>query len=887
MTIENDSDVDPQETQEWLEALAQVLKEDGHYRVTYLMRQMMRYVNDHGCPLAPMFNTAYKNSINVSEEVSYPGDLDIEGRIRAIIRWNAMAMVVRAVKKEPDIGGHIGSFASSATLYDVGFNHFWHAQTESYPGDLLYIQGHASPGIYARSFLEGKISEEQIDNFRREIGHDGVSSYPHPWLMPSYWQFPTVSMGLGPLQAIYQARFTKYLESRNIIENKGRKVWCFCGDGEMAEPESLGALTVASREQLDNLVFVVNCNLQGLDGPVRGNGKIIQELEAVFRGAGWHIIKVIWGGSWDPLFAKDHQGLLQKRMDEALDGDYQNYKAHGGAYTRENFFGNSPELKEMVDHMSDEDIWRLKRGGHDPQKIYSAYSAASKHKGQPVVILAKTVKGYGLGTAGEAMNTAHNTKKMAKEQLQAFRDRFYVPIDDEQIAEVPFYKPDENSAEIKYLKSRRESLGGSLPARREKSDEIFDVSSGDFEAFMSGSGDREVSTTMVFVRILTSLCKNKSYGSRVVPIVPDEARTFGMEGLFRQLGIYATTGQLYEPVDSGQIMFYKESKNGQILQEGINEGGAMSSWIAAATSYSNNNKVTIPFYIFYSMFGFQRTADLAWAAADARARGFLIGATSGRTTLNGEGLQHEDGHSHVFSSVIPNCKSYDPSFGFELAMIVEQGMKEMLEEQQDVYYYITVLNENYAQPERPEGVKAEHVAKGLYCFNKSDKKEKLHVDLLGSGSIFREVLAAREILENYGVSANVFSAPSFTELARDGRNVARHNRINIDAEQKVPYIAEVLGSSDEPVIVATDYIKSYPEQVREYLDRPLFVLGTDGFGRSSTREELRDFFEVDKNHIAYTALYSLYKQDKLSKDELIKARNSLSININKEDPFLI
>ncbi|MBT6537871.1 MAG: pyruvate dehydrogenase (acetyl-transferring), homodimeric type [Francisellaceae bacterium] len=887
MTIENDNDIDSEETQEWLDSLAQTLKEDGHHRVTYLMRQMMRYVNDHGCPLAPMFNTAYKNTIKISEEVSYPGDLDLEGRVRAIIRWNAMAMVVRAVKKDPDIGGHIGSFASSAALYDVGFNHFWKAQGENTPGDLVYIQGHASPGIYARSFLEGVISEEQLENFRREIDHDGLSSYPHPWLMPNYWQFPTVSMGLGPLQAIYQARFTKYLENRDIIKNKGRKIWCFCGDGEMSEPESLGALTVAAREKLDNLIFVINCNLQGLDGPVRGNGKIIQELEGVFRGAGWHIIKVIWGGSWDPLFAKDHHGVMQKRMDEALDGDYQNYKAHGGAYTREHFFGANSELKEMVEHMSDEDIWRLKRGGHDPQKIYSAYSQAVKHEGQPVVILAKTVKGYGLGSAGEAMNTAHNTKKMAKDQLIAFRDRFYVPIPDDKIAEVPFYKPDADSAEIKYIKSRRKELGGNLPYRRSTSDEKFSVSSEMFKAFLSGSAEREISTTMVLVRILTALCKDKTYGNRVVPIIPDEARTFGMEGLFRQLGIYATTGQLYEPVDSAQVMFYKESQNGQILQEGINEGGAMCSWIAAATSYSNNNKVMIPFYIFYSMFGFQRTGDLAWAGADARSRGFLIGATSGRTTLNGEGLQHEDGHSHVFSSVIPNCKSYDPSFGFEVAVIVEQGLKEMLEDQKDVYYYITVLNETYIQAPIPDENVKNGIIKGIYCFKKAKEQETMQVDLLGSGAIFNEVVYASEILVDYGVSANLYSVPSFTELARDGRECTRYNRVNVDCDEREPYITQILGRSDVPVVVATDYVKSYPEQVREYVKRPYYVLGTDGFGRSSSRVELRRFFEVDRNYVAYMALYSLYEQGKFSKDKLLKARSDLGINHEKPDPFLV
>ena len=887
MTENNKSiDIDDLETQEWLDALEDVLDTDGVGRVEFLVNKLIESASQKGAQVSSL-NTAYVNTITTDKEAKHPGNLLLERKIRAIIRWNALVMVVKAVRKNPDIGGHIGTFASSATLYDIGFNHFWKAQTGNHEGDLIYIQGHASPGIYARSFLEGRLTEEQITNFRLEVDGKGVSSYPHPWLMPDYWQFPTVSMGLGPLQAIYQARYIRYLEARGLTYGKDRFVWCFCGDGEMDEPESLGALSVAGREGLDNLVFVVNCNLQRLDGPVRGNAKIVQELEAVFKGAGWNVLKVLWGESWDPLFEKDETGILTKRMNEAVDGEYQNYKAKNGAYTREHFFGKYPELKELVADLTDDQIWRLKRGGHDAQKVYAAYHQATQKNGKPTVILAKTVKGYGLGSAGEAQNIAHNVKKLADTELKKFRDRFDLPITDDQIAQVPFYNPGKDSEEIKYLIERREQLGGYLPKRRMQADEKLTVPKLDaFSAVLKSSGEREISTTMAFVRIITALCKDKSVGRRIVPIIPDEARTFGMEGLFRQLGIYSSKGQLYTPVDSEQVMYYKESKDGQIFQEGLNEGGAFCSFISAGTSYSNNNVVTIPFYIFYSMFGFQRTGDLAWAAGDCRTRGFLIGATSGRTTLNGEGLQHEDGHSHILAGTIPNCRSYDPTYGYELAVIIQDGMKNMVEKEEDVFYYITVMNENYKQPEMPEGVE-EGILKGMYKF-KTYEQKKHHVQLLGSGTIFLEVLKAAEILANeYNVSSDIWSATSFNMLRRDGLECSRFNMLNPDKKAKKAYVTECLENTKGPIVAATDYIKQYADTVREFMPRKYIVLGTDGFGRSDTREKLREFFEVDCNYIVIAALKALVDEGEIEAKVVVDAIKKYGIDGNKSNPLIV
>lgn len=885
MAKKQHEDIDEIETQEWLDALSSVLKNEGVERADFILKKLIDHALAQGCSSGLTINTPYKNTIAPQDEVRIPGDLGMEQRIRALIRWNAMAMVVRAAHTGKDLGGHIGTFASSATLYDVGFNHFWRAPTEGHEGDLIYVQGHASPGIYARSFLEGRLSEADLENFRQEITAPGLSSYPHPWLMPNYWQFATVSMGLGPLQAIFHARFMKYLQSRGIIENNDRKIWCFCGDGEMDEPESLGSITVAGREELDNLVFVVNCNLQRLDGPVRGNGKIVQELEAIFRGAGWNVIKVLWGGSWDPLFEADKDGLMQKRMEEAVDGDYQNYKAHSGAYTREHFFGKYPDLKKMVEHLSDADIWRLKRGGHDSQKVFAAYHQAVNHRGQPTVILAKTVKGYGLGDAGEAKNIAHNVKKMADEQVIAFRNRFNIPIPDDKVKDIPFYRPDEDSPEIRYLKERRGQLGGGLPYRREEASESLTAPSLDaFASQLQSTGEREISTTMAFVRILSALCRDKQLGKRVVPIVPDEARTFGMEGLFRQMGIYSPKGQLYQPVDSDQVMFYKEAADGQIFQEGLNEAGSMCTWLAAATSYSHHNKVMIPFYIFYSMFGFQRIGDLAYAAGDMRARGFLIGGTSGRTTLNGEGLQHEDGHSHVLASTIPNCRSYDPTFSYELAVIIQHGLKRMLEDKAFEYYYITVMNENYHHPEMPKDVE-EGIIKGLYLLNAAKGKKEHTVELLGSGTILHEVLAAQKILEEeHQVAANVWSAPSFNELAREGRDCERWNRLHPDKKPRLPYVTAALSKHSGPVIAATDYMKQYADQIRQFIPNDYTVLGTDGFGRSDSREMLRVFFEVDRYSIVYAALHALVQAGKLKKETLEKAIKKYGIDTEKPNP---
>lgn len=881
-------DIDPIETNEWLDALASVLKEEGPERVSYLLNQLLTKARFEGCPLTSVLTTPYINTIPTEKEAKIPGDREMEYRIRALIRWNAAMMVVRAGKIDPELGGHIGTFASAATLYDVGFNHFWRAPSQEHGGDLIYIQGHCAPGIYARSYLEGILSEEQITNFRQEVQGKGLSSYPHPWLMPKYWQFPTVSMGLGPLQAIYQARFMRYLQARSLAKTDDRKIWCFCGDGEMDEPESLGALSIASRDKLDNLIFVVNCNLQRLDGPVRGNGSIIQELESVFRGAGWNVIKVIWGNLWDPLFEKDKGGLLVKRMAEAVDGDYQNYKARGGAYTREHFFGKYPELKALVENMSDDEIWHLNQGGHDPQKVYAAYHTAVKHQGQPTVILAKTVKGYGLGGAGEALNIAHNAKKMTTEELLKFRERFKISIPEDKVKEAPFFKPSDDSPEIKYLKARRAALGGSLPQRRLEADLSLKVPAlSSFDAQLKGTQDRKISTTMAFVRLLTSLCRDKELGKYIVPIIPDEARTFGMEGLFRQLGIYSPIGQLYQPVDSEQVMYYKETKDGQILEEGITEAGSMCSWIAAATSYSTHNMTMIPFYIFYSMFGFQRIGDLIWAGGDSRARGFLIGATSGRTTLNGEGLQHEDGHSHILANTVPNCYSYDPTFSYELAVIIQEGLRRMVEQKESIFYYITTMNENYEHPDMPEGSEA-GILQGMYCFKKTAKKAKAHVQLLGSGSILREVIFAAELLEKeFKVTSDIWSVTSFNLLARNGQEVERWNRLHPLDNKRVPYITTCLEHTEGPIIASTDYMKLFSDQVRAFVPRHYVSLGTDGFGRSDTRSQLRQFFEVDRYYVVCAALKALADEGSISPEVVKKAMDQYQLNPEKPNPITV
>ena len=880
-----DQDTDPLETGEWLDSMRAVIEREGQERAHYLLEILVDFTRRKGGHLPYRATTAYINTIPPDQSEKLPGDYEVERRIRAIIRWNALAMVLRAGKRGGELGGHIASFASAASLYDVGFNHFFRGPDHEGGGDLVFFQGHSSPGVYARAFLEGRLSSEQMDNFRQEVGGKGLSSYPHPWLMPDFWQIPTVSMGLGPIMAIYQARFLKYLHNRGIEDTSQRKVWCFMGDGESDEPESLGAISLAGREGLDNLVFVVNCNLQRLDGPVRGNGKIIQELEGVFRGARWNVIKLIWGSRWDALLAKDKSGLLRKRMDEVIDGEYQNYKAKGGAYTREHFFGAYPELKEMVANMSDEDVWRLNRGGHDSHKIYAAYAAATQHTGQPTVVLAKTVKGYGMGDSGEALNISHQQKKMDEASVRAFRDRFKVPVFDEDLAEMPYYHPGENSVEIQYMKERRQALGGYLPQRRVKSHPLEVPVLSAFETLLKDTGDREISTTMTFVRALSLLLRDKNIAKHIVPIVADEARTFGMEGMFRQLGIYSSKGQLYTPVDSDQLMFYKEDTKGQILEEGISEAGAMSSWIAAATSYANNDAPMIPFYIFYSMFGFQRIGDLAWAAGDMRARGFLLGGTSGRTTLNGEGLQHEDGNSHVISSMVPNCVSYDPTFGYELAVILQDGMRRMYQEQEDVYYYITLMNENYTHPGMPAGVE-EGIRKGLYLFRRG-RSGQHNAQLMGSGAILREVIAAADILErDYSVSVTVWSATSFTELQRDGLDAARYNRLNPETGQRVPWVAQCLEGHEGPVVAATDYVRAFAEQVRPYLPQSDYtVLGTDGYGRSDTRENLRRFFEVDRNNIVYATLHALRRQGSLSVDDLLKARSRLGLDPDKPNPL--
>ncbi len=885
-------DVDPAETREWLDALAAVVDRDGPERAHFLLERLVELARRSGAYLPFDLTTAYINTIPPHRQPAMPGDVAVESRIRAINRWNAMAMVVRASRRGGELGGHIASFASAATLYDVGFNHFFKGPDHADGADLLYIQGHSSPGVYARAFLEGRISEDQLDRFRQEVDGEGLSSYPHPWLMPDFWQFPTVSMGLGPIMAIYQARFLKYLTNREIVDASGRKVWCFLGDGEMDEPESLGAISLGGREKLDNLVFVVNCNLQRLDGPVRGNGKIIQELEGVFRGAGWNVIKVIWGSYWDPLLARDTQGLLRKRMEEALDGDYQKYKANDGAYVREHFFGAYDELKEMVANLSDEDIWRLNRGGHDPRKIYAAYHAATHHQGQPTVILAKTIKGYGLGKSGEGQNISHQQKKLDEEGVRYFRDRFNVPVSDDRLSEVPYFHPGEDSEEVRYIKARRDSLGGFLPARRVEAEPLQTPALEAFESILKGSGEREISTTMVFVRALAVMLRDQQIKSRVVPIICDEARTFGMEGLFRQIGIYAPFGQLYEPVDSDLLAYYKEDRQGQVLQEGITEAGSMSSWIAAATSYATNGVAMIPFFIFYSMFGFQRIGDLAWAAGDMRSRGFLIGGTSGRTTLNGEGLQHEDGHSHVMSATIPNCISYDPTFGYELAVILQDGLKRMYADGEDVFYYVTVLNENYRHPAMPKGAE-EGIVRGMYllrdCGLGTSDPSKARVQLMGSGAILREVIAAADLLaEHFGLDADIWSVPSFTELRREAVAVSRRNRLKPEAEPVQPYVTGLLEGRPGPVVAATDYIRGHADQVREFVPQnDYIVLGTDGFGRSDTRENLRRFFEVDRRHVAWAALVGLHRRGQFSDEDLRQAREVLEIDPDKPLPTTV
>jgi len=888
MVQEINNDIDPIETREWLDALHAVLVNDGSERASFLLQEMIKKANTEGVKLGSTVRTPYRNTLKPYEEKLIPPDEGVGKRISALIRWNAVAMVLRAGKYAPELGGHIASYASASTLYETGFNHFFKGpDSGENGGDLLYIQGHSAPGIYARAFLEGRLSEQQLALFRQEVEVDGLSSYPHPWLMGDFWQFPTVSMGLGPLQAIYQARFLKYLENRGLIKAEGRKVWAFLGDGEMDEPESVGALSIAVREKLDNLIFVVNCNLQRLDGPVRGNGKIIQELEGLFNGAGWNVIKVIWGGRWDNLLARDKTGIMQKRMEECVDGDYQAYKAHDGAYVRENFFGQYPELKKMVENMSDDEIWRLNRGGHDSQKVYAAYAEAVEHKGSPTVVLAKTIKGYGMGAAGEGQNITHQQKKMSIEQLRAFRDRFSIPISDDKINDIPFYRPAEDSPEIRYLRKQRESLGGYLPKRNQTVPALPIPNLSAFATITKGTGDREISTTMAFVRILGILLKDKALSSRIVPIVPDECRTFGMEGLFRQIGIYSPVGQLYTPVDHEQVMYYREARDGQILEEGINEAGAFCSWIAAATSYSTNKLTMIPFYIYYSMFGFQRIGDLAWAAGDMQARGFLLGGTAGRTTLAGEGLQHQDGHSHLMSSTIPNCVSYDPTYAYELAVIIQNGMERMYANHENIFYYITVMNENYTHPDMPEGVE-EGIIKGIYLLREAVKKEKAHVQLLGCGTILREVEKAATLLkDDFNISSDLWSVTSFTELRREGLAIERHNRMSPDETPQQSYVTQQLANHKGPVIAATDYMRLYADQIRPFIPNTYVTLGTDGYGRSDTRERLRHFFEVDAKYIVLAAIDALVQDGELPRKTLGDAFKKYGINPAKVDPVTI
>jgi len=880
-------DTDPTETREWLESIDSVLNVHGPERAHFLLNRMIDFARRSGAYLPYSPNTAYLNSISPGQQPEYPGDRSIERRIEAYIRWNAMAMVVLANRASSEYGGHIASYASSATLYEVGFNHFWRAPSEQNGGDLVFIQGHCAPGIYSRAYLEGRLTGAQLQRFRMEVGGGGLSSYPHPWLMPDFWQFPTVSMGLGPMMALYQARFMRYLEHRGLIPESDRKVWCFLGDGEMDEPEAMGAITMAVREGLDNLIFVINCNLQRLDGPVRGNGKIIQELEAAFGGAGWDVIKVIWGSRWDPLLAKDTDGLLRRIMDETVDGEYQAYKNKGGAYTREHFFGKYPELKEMVANMSDEEVWRLNRGGHDSIKVYSAYEKAVRSKGRPTVILAKTVKGYGMGeSGGESANPAHQQKKLDDEALKEFRDRFNIPVSDEDIPKVPFCRPPEDSDEIEYLHERRRKLGGYLPQRRTRSESLQVPQLEAFSSQLEGTGEREASTTMAFIRLLTTLIRDKSIGKYVVPIVPDEARTFGMEGMFRQVGIYSSKGQLYTPQDADQLMYYKEDKKGQILEEGINEAGSFCSWAAAGTAYSNHDRPMIPFYIFYSMFGFQRIGDFIWAGGDMQSRGFLMGGTAGRTTLAGEGLQHQDGHSLVLSSTVPNCLSYDPTYAYELAVIIQDGLRRMLHEQENVFYYITCMNENYVHPPMPKGVE-DGILKGVYLL-KIGGRGKVRVQLMGAGTILREVIAAAELLEeDYSVPADIWSATSFNQLRRDCLEVERWNQLHPAEEPRRSYLDQCLADKDGPFIAATDYMKIVPDQIQRWVPGQYVTLGTDGYGRSDRRSALRQHFEVDRRYIAVTALKALADEGALDMETVSDAIRRYDIDPDKPDPVTL
>ena len=881
-------DVDPIETGEWVESIDSVLSAHGPERAHFLLNRMIDHARRSGAYLPYTPNTAYLNTIGTANQPEYPGDRSLERRIEAYLRWNAMAMVVNANRISTEYGGHISSYASSATLYEVGFNHFWRGATDKHEGDLVFMQGHSAPGIYARAFLEGRLAEGDLDRFRREVGGGGLSSYPHPWLMPEFWQFPTVSMGLGPMMAIYQARFMRYMEHRGLIEPSDRKVWCFLGDGEMDEPESMGAITMPVREKLDNLVFVVNCNLQRLDGPVRGNGKIIQELEAAFGGAGWNVVKVVWGSRWDPLLAKDHTGHLRQVMEETVDGEYQKIKSKDGKYVRDTFFAKYPETAEMVANMSDDEIWRLNRGGHDPLKVYAAYDAASKHTGGPTIILAKTIKGYGMGSAGEGQNIAHQQKKMDLAEIKAFRDRFNIPVSDNQLGDsVPYCKPDPDSAEFEYLMERRDSLGGFLPRRRSKSKSLPTPPLEMFRTQLEGTGEREASTTMAFVRMLTALTRDKQIGKHIVPIVPDEARTFGMEGMFRQIGIYASQGQLYEPQDAGELMYYREDKKGQILEEGINEGGALSSWIAAGTAYANHDVPMVPFYIYYSMFGFQRVGDFIWAGGDMQTRGFLIGGTAGRTTLAGEGLQHQDGHSLVTASTVPNCRSYDPTYAYELAVIVQDGLRRMIDEQENVFYYITCMNENYAHPLMPAGVE-EGILRGMYPLDINKSQGKVRVQLMGSGTILREVIAAAELLmDDFGVVADVWSVTSFNELRRDALEIDRWNHLHPEESPRKCWVEQCFGDRPGPYVAATDYMKIVADQIQSWVPGKFYSLGTDGYGRSDARKALREHFEVDRRFIAVTALTALVRDGALDNKTVAQAIEKYGIDPERPDPVTL
>jgi pyruvate dehydrogenase E1 component len=879
-------DIDPVETQEWLESIESVMRAQGPERAHFLLEKLVDFTRRSGAYLPFKPNTAYLNTISKAQEPEYPGDRSLERRNEAYIRWNALAMVVQANRLNSEYGGHIATYASAATLYEVGFNHFWRARSAAHPGDMIFVQGHSSPGIYARAYMEGRLDESQLQRFRQEVKGGGLSSYPHPWLMPDFWQFPTVSMGLGPMTAIFQARFVRYLEHRGIVPPSDRKIWAFLGDGEMDEPESMGALTMPVREKLDNLIFVINCNLQRLDGPVRGNGKIIQELEAAFLGAGWNVIKVLWGSRWDPLLERDQKGLLKRLMEECVDGEYQNFKSKGGAYTREHFFGKYPELKEMVANMSDDEIWRLNRGGHDPQKVYAAYASAVANKGTPTVILAKTVKGFGMGKAGEGLNSTHQQKKLSDDALKEVRDRFNIQITDEEIAGLSFRKPAAQSEEMKYLQERRAALGGYLPSRSSSAPPLIVPPLEAFSPLLEGTGDREISTTMALVRMLTTLVKDKNIGKHIVPIVPDEARTFGMEGMFRQIGIYSSVGQLYTPQDADQLMFYREDKQGQILEEGINEAGSLCSWLAAATAYSNHGVSMVPFYIYYSMFGFQRVGDFIWAAGDSQARGFLVGGTAGRTTLAGEGLQHQDGHSQLVATTVPNCVAYDPTYAYELAVIVQDGLRRMYHDQESVFYYITCMNENYAHPAMPAGT-AQGILSGMYLL-KTGGEGKVRVTLFGSGTILREVLAAAAILEkDYGVVADVFSVTSFSELRKNALSIARWNMLHPNELQQQNYVQQTLAGREGPFIAATDYMKTVADQIRQWVPGPYTVLGTDGFGRSDSRAELRRFFEVDRHYVAVASLKALADVGKIDKDMVSRAMQAFGIDPEKSNPLTV